>query len=570
LVKDGQTPLRLGGRNEIPELRACWLTHYAYVGKTETQLRAIAQNIRTGHMNTVYIGLYSGTTVYWPSRAYKAAGGNWASNSRDYAAYLTDIFHDEGLKVGAWFEYGLALGWQNHPIATAHPDWLARDRWGDPVTGENGGFVFLSPGHADAVAMVVDMVRELSEDYSFDGIQLDRIRWGRKDAGREYGYEDCTSQLYHAEYGTYPPANENDPQWVRFREELINDVAQQCHDAIKAANPELVVSSTPTGSYGIVQHMQRWADWVAGGYMDLVMPQMYTTSLDGFIAEFDTQVAQAPAHLDQFGVGYRACEDDDWSLVAEQLGYARGEGVPHGCLWVYHTYSSQVAIQDEIDHLPLPGQPWEQPAYNPYASDRMLQLVIDNAEGAPRYQETGAWFDSAQPDFFKFDSRVADGGSVSTAEFRTEIPKSGRYDVYVWYTAAPNRNDHTVYTIEHYDGASGVYVDQRNGGGQWVGLGRWIFEAEPLARRVLVSTAGTGTGEYTSSDGIKLVLTGFALGDADGDGMVDVDDFALLPDCLNGPGVGAVEAPCEAFDFDDDADVDLQDFAKLQQAFTGP
>ena len=31
---------------QAPELRACWLTHYSYVGKTEPQLRAIAQNIR--------------------------------------------------------------------------------------------------------------------------------------------------------------------------------------------------------------------------------------------------------------------------------------------------------------------------------------------------------------------------------------------------------------------------------------------------------------------------------------------------------------------------------------------
>jgi uncharacterized lipoprotein YddW (UPF0748 family) len=549
------------------ELRACWLTHYAYVGKSEAELRALAQNIRAGQMNTVYVGLYSGTRVYWPSRAYAAAGGSWASPGTDYAAYLGEIFRDEGLKVGAWFEYGLALGWQDHPIAVAHPDWLARDRFGDPVSGENGGFVFLSPGHSEAVELVVGMVRELAEDYHFDDIQLDRIRWARQTTGREYGYEDCTAELYFAQYGGYPPANVNDPVWVAFREGLVNDVVAQCYAVVKSANPEIVVSSTPTGSYGITQHLQRWSDWVAGGYMDLVTPQMYQTTLSGFADELSTQLAQAPGHLDRIAVGFRASEEDDWPLVADQLAHARGQGIAHGCLWVYHTYTSQVAIQDEIDNLPAPGQPWEQPACNPFASDRMVQLVIDNDDGPPAYGETGAWTTSVQPGFFRFDSRSAPGGSTSAAGFSAAVPRTGRYDVSVWYTAAANHNDAAEYTIVHCNGTSSVPVDQRTDGGRWVHVGRYILAEGPLAVRVVVSTAGSAGGEYTSSDAVKLVLSGFAFGDADGNGVVDLDDFAALPDCLGGPGGDLPGEECEAFDFDDDRDVDLADVARFQQAF---
>ncbi len=570
IVADAVRFRALFGGSEVPAVRACWLTHYTYLGKTEGQLRAMAQNIKAGNMNTVYISAYSGATVYWPSRAYSAAGGSWGVPGFDMTSYLLDIFHDEGLEVGAWFEYGLALGQATHPIALAHPEWLARDIGGDPVTGENGGFVFLSPGHPEAVEAVVSMLRELAENYDFDDIQLDRIRWGRKTTGREYGYEQATSDLYFAQYGVAPPADVNHPTWVAFRESLVNEVMQQCYDAVKQANPAIVVSSAPTGSYGITQHMQRWSAWVNGGYMDLVMPQMYKTSYSAFVNEFNTQRAQAPGHLDKLGVGYRASEDDDWSLVGSEINYAQSQGVPHGCLWVYHQYTSQIAIQDEIDNLPVGGEPWEQPAYNPFASDRMVQLVVDNSDGSPAYQETGTWTTSAQPDYLKFDSRVAQGGADFAAEFRTEIPRSGRYDVYVWYTSAGNRNAAASYEIDHYNGTALVTVDQRSGGGQWVNLDRCIFEQGPIARRLSVATTGSGASEYTSADGFKLVLAGYALGDADGDEQVDLDDYAVAEGCLTGPAGASVSEDCEAFDFDDDGDYDLLDFAAFQRAVTSP
>lgn len=565
VIADAVRLVRMADGAADPEVRACWMTQYFYLGKSEAELRAAAQNIRAGGMNTVYLALYTGGTVYWPSRAYKAAGGTWGSSSIDYAAYLVPIFHSEGLKVGVWFEYGLALSGVSHPIAVAHPDWLARDINGDPVTGENGGFVFLTPGHPSAVQLVADMVRELAANYNFDDIQMDRIRWGKKTTGREYGYEQVTQNLYFATYGSYPPSNKNNAQWVAFREGLVNSCMQSCYAAIKGANPRIVVSSAPVGSYGITQHMQRWSSWVNGSYMDLVMPQMYMTTYSSFVTEFNTQKAQAPAHLDKLGVGYRAQEDNDWALVAQQLAYARSQGVPHGCLWVYHVYTSQVAIQDEIDHLPQSGEPWERPAYNPFVSDRMLQLVVDNRDTA-NYAESGAWTTSAQPDFFRFDSRVAAGGSPTpaTAQFRTDLPKGGRYDVRVWYTPSSNRNPAAQYTVSHYNGTSTVAVDQRAGGGQWVEIGRFIFDASPSATRVTISAAGTDASTYTSSDAIKLVLSGYALGDADGDGVVSAADLLASQSCWTGPAGGPVGAACEAFDFDDDGDADLSDFARMQ------
>ena len=59
-------------------------------------------------------------------------------------------------------------------------------------------------------------------------------------------------------------------------------------------------------------------------------------------------------------------------------------------------------------------------------------------------------------------------------------------------------------------------------------------------------------------------------GDLDHDGDVDLADFVLFADCLNGPGV-AYPVGCDAADLESpaDGDVDLADFAAFQAAFPG-
>ena len=58
-------------------------------------------------------------------------------------------------------------------------------------------------------------------------------------------------------------------------------------------------------------------------------------------------------------------------------------------------------------------------------------------------------------------------------------------------------------------------------------------------------------------------------GDVNQDGNVALDDFALLQECLAGPGMMTVGEECRDADIDNDNDVDLGDLAGLQASFTG-
>jgi hypothetical protein len=57
-------------------------------------------------------------------------------------------------------------------------------------------------------------------------------------------------------------------------------------------------------------------------------------------------------------------------------------------------------------------------------------------------------------------------------------------------------------------------------------------------------------------------------GDYNGDGVVNLQDYAFFPACMTGPS-GGVNAGCEVFDFEPDDDVDLEDFGQFMAVFDG-
>ena len=70
--------------------------------------------------------------------------------------------------------------------------------------------------------------------------------------------------------------------------------------------------------------------------------------------------------------------------------------------------------------------------------------------------------------------------------------------------------------------------------------------------------------ETTTDDSLRNP-TGVVFGDCDGDGIVDLPDFATLPSCLLGPDIPVSE--CDCLQSDNDEDIDMHDVTEFQVRF---
>jgi hypothetical protein len=107
-------------------------------------------------------------------------------------------------------------------------------------------------------------------------------------------------------------------------------------------------------------------------------------------------------------------------------------------------------------------------------------IVIDNGRSGTSF--TGQWSTSSGSTPYGTGSVYDTGSGVDTYLWRPTIPSPRPYDVYVWWTAYPNRSANVQYRIVSAEGTALTTRDQRTGGGRWQYLGTFQFN--------------TGTGGY--------------------------------------------------------------------------
>lgn len=334
-----EVPRSPADSGDVPQVRGVFVTAAALEQLGAGGATELGKRMQSYGIDTVFLTVYSGGTPLWPSRAYQAAGGQVHARGPALAEVVAEL--RPYVRVIAWFEYGFMVGPPEHPLARRHPDWLQRDRDGSAVSGEQSGFVFLSPAHPEAVALLDAMVAELADPavFGFQGVCLDRYRWTRKTTkGREFGYEPASLDRYVAARGQ--PRSHDDADWVAHRERLVNDAVRSAYRAVKQVDPELLVCATPVGYYGVHQHMQRWEDWLRAGVIDAVYPQVYTngTALSEFEAGLGPVVAAAAraGKSERLGISIKASGAGDADFVEQQIARARAQKVESIVFWAWH------------------------------------------------------------------------------------------------------------------------------------------------------------------------------------------------------------------------------------------
>lgn len=346
--------------NLIPPPKAIngiWFTYQTLQKKTASGLQQAAKEFKDAGINTVYLPVYTRAQAIYPSKAYAAAGGK--TQTGEMLRTAVTIFKQYGIRSGAWFEYGLMVGPENHPIAQKHPDWLARTKTGQAKGHENGGFVFFSPAHPEVKKLINDMMEELARsDIGFDEIQMDRFRYTGLSAtgpGKNFGYEKVSLQKFGR-----TPTGDLDAAFIQFRKDQVSQIVLSNYQRINAINPKIFVSIAPVSLSGTNRYLQDWFTWMDKKYVDLVITQVYAKSLAEFqsgFQEYLTLAKRSPAVFSRFGIGYRCNEATDGQIVIDSIKYAKAAGVNHGVLWAYDK-GFEIVIEDNLTELKSLQSPW--------------------------------------------------------------------------------------------------------------------------------------------------------------------------------------------------------------------
>lgn len=156
----------------------------------------------------------------------------------------------------------------------------------------------------------------------------------------------------------------------------------------------------------------------------------------------------------------------------------------------------------------------------PRERDVQLHEVLADNDAPEQYREEGVWSDGG-PGFahlrevyrtgenpFRHGTTrlaysVADGAPESRAVWRADIPERGEYAVYVSYESTRQSVEDAHYTVRHLGGCSSFAVNQTMGGGTWIYLGRFPFDAGEQ-EVVVLSNRSREPDRTVSADAVKI------------------------------------------------------------------
>ncbi|NUN07867.1 MAG: T9SS type A sorting domain-containing protein [Ignavibacteriaceae bacterium] len=110
-------------------------------------------------------------------------------------------------------------------------------------------------------------------------------------------------------------------------------------------------------------------------------------------------------------------------------------------------------------------------------SNQYTNVIIDDVVGTS-FSLAGSWnISTSQPDRFGpyYHYSIAGNGS-NKAFWNVNIPMSGNYNVYAYWSAHPNRATDAPYVIHSAMGEDTIRVNQEVNGGKWNSLGRYSFQ----------------------------------------------------------------------------------------------
>lgn len=262
------------------EVRAVWLTtvnSLDWPGSTDPDeqresLRGIVENLKAANFNTIYFQVRSRADAFYRSEyepwASQLTGSFGKDPGWDPLEFLIETAHGRQMEVHAWFNTYIAWTKKEPPPRTKplhifyqHPEWLQQ------VAGE----WWFDPGNPASTEYLVKVAIDLAVRYDLDGIQFDFLRYPNRPFPDDALFRSGGNGLKRDEW----------------RRDNVNRFVKSYHDSLSRLKPWVKIGAAPIGIYknfsgarGQQSYSELYQDsrrWIAEGWMDYLVPQIYWT-----------------------------------------------------------------------------------------------------------------------------------------------------------------------------------------------------------------------------------------------------------------------------------------------------
>ena len=295
------------------EFRATWLatvwsidwpktsaTTAANRATQQKELTDIFDKMKAGNMNAVCFQVRGRSDAFYKSSyepwAAELAGSRGKDPGYDPLAFAIEEAHKRGMELHVWVNPFRVTS--TGTLATSDKVWQNAGQW--IIKYDNGSFSgqIIDPGYPEAREYVLDVLMEIVENYDVDGILMD-------DYFYPYGgttTEDSKSKSLHKPSSGLVDQDKDGSTDDDWRRSNVDDMMKKLYDRIQATKPWVrfgmgtfgiwTLKSTVASAYGIslpsgitgLDDYEEQAcnpvEWVKGGYVDYINPQLYwpTTS----------------------------------------------------------------------------------------------------------------------------------------------------------------------------------------------------------------------------------------------------------------------------------------------------
>lgn len=240
----------------------------------------LVEDVARHGFNTLFLQVRPAGDAFYKSEIYPwskyLTGSLGAAPSDDFdpLEYIIDKAHKSGIAIHAWLNpYRLTGSEKDNDDAS---ELSIAKKFPHLTVRHTDGKLYLNPGEPQAIKLVVDGAVELAKNYDIDGIHID-----------DYFYP--SSAFPDGE--TFAKYGGNFREIGDWRRDNTTRLVRELGEAVKATNPKLVFSVSPSGIWankasnpegsdtsGRQAYYDYYADtrlWVQEELVDIIIPQIY-------------------------------------------------------------------------------------------------------------------------------------------------------------------------------------------------------------------------------------------------------------------------------------------------------